>query len=287
MQTFYWKAGLAALLAMTLMGCQSPETPKPVSEAFWRAMAEGDADEVVKWSTRTDAAGHERFPDQWSGAEPGFGRVVIDADQASVVTRLPHRNDAKDPLKAQTYLVRQDGDWFVDYQKTRQDFTQRSLFDTLIDEANQWGETLSQRLDLEDWSKKMDDLAQQLDELSSQAAENAETAIDDYGQALRERLESLRQSIERALENNKDAPNDARQALRTTLIELDQRIEELKEPTAEALAKASSTLADAQERLKEISEAEYGELKQQWNAGLEQIETRTRAFFKDLRKTPE
>lgn len=287
MQKSYWRAGLAALFALMLAGCQSPETPQEISKVFWQAMAEGDAGKVVKWSTLSDASGYERFPEQWYGAEPSFGRVVINGDQASVVTLLRHQSEAESPLEAPTHLVQRDGDWLVDYPKTRKGFTHRSPFNALIDEVNQLGETLSREFDRADWSEKMDALAQQLDELSSQAARKAERAIDEYGEVLREQMQSLRQSIERALENNKGAPADDRRALRTTSMELDQRIKDLKEPTLDALAKASHTLVEAKERLKAVSEAEYGEFKQQWNATLEQIDTRTGVFFKELRQALE
>ena len=49
--------GLVAVATLTLLaGCSNPETPQEVAAAFWQAMAENDAGDVMEYSTLAESA---------------------------------------------------------------------------------------------------------------------------------------------------------------------------------------------------------------------------------------
>ena len=73
-------------------GCSRPESPQEVSEAFWQAVLEEDAEAAADYSTLVDEAAFDGFEQQWQNVSIEWGRVVIDDNLARVTTTL--REDA-------------------------------------------------------------------------------------------------------------------------------------------------------------------------------------------------
>ncbi len=100
--------GLIAAFALTILaGCSKPETPQEVAAAFWQAMAENDAGDVMEYSTLSDTAAFDGYKRSWTDAVPSFGRVIIEDREATIVTRLPAEAGTEgERLELVTYLVR-------------------------------------------------------------------------------------------------------------------------------------------------------------------------------------
>lgn len=283
----YPRLFVSGMLMLTLMlaGCSKPETPQEVAEAFWQAVAENNAKAVAEYSTLIDSAAFERFADELQqGTSPYWGRVVIDDNEASIVTRLPGEGDAADEREVLTYLVRQDGQWRVDYQRTSDAVTTRSRLKNLIGQIGDWKDRITAQFNDSsiELADRMEQLEKDLETYSAQARNQASQAMEKYGEVLRDYMEQLADSIEQALKERKQAPPGDRETLQRTMADLNDRSEELEEPTLDALARGSRTLAEAQANLSEVSSEAFADYQRQWRKMMDDIQERTERFLGEL-----
>ncbi len=280
---FPWLAVVASLLL--LAGCSKPETPQEVAAAFWQAMAENDAGDVVALSTLTDEKQFDAYKRDWTNAVPSFGRVVIEEREATIVTRLPTEEGSDgERLELQTYLVSTAEGWLVDYQRTGDAILNPSPFSGLMGQLNSLGEKLSASFarSSEDLEARMNELSRDLEAYSDELRIRAERAMEDFADALQEAMKNLEESLNESLEDNDQAPQEDRVILEQASRDLDQKAEALDEPTAEHLAEATRAVAEAGESLSRLSSETWAEYRDQWEARLDDIRADTKAFFEDL-----
>ncbi|MGM0768829.1 MAG: hypothetical protein ACQEV6_12440 [Pseudomonadota bacterium] len=272
-------------LAMVLAACSKPDTPQEVAAAFWQAMADNDAGDVVEYSTLTSADDFDQFQRDWADVVPSFGRVVIDNADATIVTRLPAENGGiSERREVITYLVEQDGQWLVDYARTGDAVMNPSPFSGLMGQLSEIGERLTARFSSssDDMEQRLNEMARELEAYSEAMSRRAEEAVNDYGQILREYMEQLEESVNRALEEHRRAPERDRNTLEQAANDLERSGEELAEPTLEALANASRTLADTGERLAATSAEAFERDREEWAAKLREIREHSEQFFREL-----
>lgn len=283
-----WR-GLAAAVALVLLaGCSSPETPQEVAEAFWQAVAENDADDVVELSTLSTPVDFDSFKRDWTDAVPSFGRIVIEQREATVVTRLPPEDGAEgERLELITYLVQGPDGWLVDYARTGDAILNPSPFGNLMGELNKLGEALSSSFSSssDEIEASMNEFARSFEAYSAEVERRAKDAVEDFGKRLQEAMEELEESINEALEDNSKATPEDRVILEQAARSVGNDAKALEEPTMEALAEASRTLAQTGERFTRLSNATYSQYREQWEAKLEKIRAETEVFFADLRQS--
>jgi len=280
---FPWLAVIAGLLL--LAGCSKPETPQEVAAAFWQAMAENDAGDVVALSTLTDEKQFDAYKRDWTNAVPSFGRVVIEEREATIVTRLPTEEGTEgERLELETYLVSTAEGWLVDYQRTGDAILNPSPFSGLMGQLNSLGEKLSASFSesSEDLEARMNELSRDLEAYSDELRLRAESAMEDFAEALQEAMKDLEESLNESLEDNDQAPKEDRVILEQASRDLDQKAEALDEPTAEHLAEATRAVAEAGENLSRLSSETWAQYRDHWEARLDEIRADTRAFFEDL-----
>lgn len=278
---------VSGMLMLTLMlaGCSKPETPQEVAEAFWQAVAENNAEEVAEYSTLIDSAAFERFAKGLQGTGPSsWGRLVIDDNEASIVTRLSGEGDTADEREVLTYLVRQDGQWTVDYQRTSDAVTTQSRLKNLIGQIGDWKERITAQFNdsSSELADQMEQLEKDLETYSAQARNQASQAMEKYGEVLRDYMEQLADSIEQALKEREQAPPHDRETLQRTMADLNDRSEELEEPTLDALARSSRTLAEAQAELSTVSSEAFADYQRQWRKVMDDIQESTERFLGEL-----
>lgn len=276
---------VTALSIIMLAGCSHPETPQEVAAAFWQAMADNDAGDVVEYSTLTDKAEFDGYERSWTNVVPSFGRVVIDGDSASVVTRLPAEGGPEgERLELVTWLVREGESWVVDYPQTGAAIVNPSPFQSLMSELNKLGEQLSGSLKASsgELEQGVNELARQLQAYSDDMGRKAEGALEDFSQQLRKAMKTLQKSLEQALEQDNQATPDDRVILEQAARELGDSAGALNEPTLDALANAGRALSETGEQLARLSDATLTRYRDQWQASLAEIRTDIEAFFSGL-----
>ncbi|WP_417567402.1 hypothetical protein [Marinobacter sp.] len=276
---------ITALVFAFLAGCSSPESPQEVAAAFWQAMAENDASDVVEFSTLTESAEFDGYKRNWTNAVPSFGRVVIDGTEATIVTRLPAESGSEgERLELVTYLIREPDGWLVDYQRTGEAILNPSPLRGIMGELNKLGEKLSKSFSSssDDFEASMDEFARSFEAYSAEINRQAQDAMEDFGDTLQDAMKELKESLEEALKEDRQAPPEDRVILEQAAHDLDTKGEALDEPTMETLADASHTLAETGERLSRLSDGTFSRYQDEWEAKLAEIRAETEAFFENL-----
>lgn len=274
------------VIALALMaGCSKPETPQEVAAAFWQAMADNDADDVVTFSTLSDTAEFDGYGRSWANAVPSFGRVVIDGNQATIVTRLPTNTGPEgERLELTTYLTRQQSHWLVDYQRTGEILLNPSAFDGLMGELDRLKNRLSEQWasSSDNLEASMNELARDFDAYSDAMSQQAEDAVEAFGETLQKAMKDLQKSIDDALNNSTAPTPDDKVILEQAARELGTKAEALSKPTMKTLSDASRTLAETGEQLTHLSRKTLREHQSVWEQKLSDIRDDTEAFFADL-----
>ncbi|MFV8781050.1 hypothetical protein ACNKU7_01390 [Microbulbifer sp. SA54] len=193
-------------LAVLLSACSGPETPQQVTETFWEAAINEDASVVARYSTLERAEDYDAFSADWHNYRPQWGRVVIDGDQASVVSKLSSTEETGPRRrKFTTYLVRQDGEWLVDYERTAMSIN-GGVFGDLLKKFDLFSRDLSQQLDEKtiEAGSQMEQMLEELESAGKDLREQANEALEIYSEELRRAIEEVDESLQRALEENSE-----------------------------------------------------------------------------------
>jgi nucleotide-binding universal stress UspA family protein len=277
---------IAALTLALLAGCSNPETPQEVAAAFWQAMAENDAGDVMEYSTLADSATFDGYKRSWTDAVPSFGRVVIEGREATIVTRLPAEAGTEgERLELITYLVRIQDQWLVDYDRTGEATLNPSPFSNIMGELNRLGEKLSASFSSSsgELEQQMEQLARDLEAYSEEMGRQAESAMDEFGEKLQEAMREFERSVEEALKKDEPTPPEDRVILEQAARDLDRQADELSDPTMEALANASRTVAATGERFTRLSEDTLNRYREEWEQKLAEMRAEAAAFIEQLR----
>ncbi len=279
--------GLIATLALVVLaGCSNPETPQEVAAAFWQAMAENDASDVVEYSTLADAAAFDGYKRSWTDAVPSFGRVIIEGREATIVTRLPAEAGTEgERLELITYLVRFNDQWLVDYDRTGDAILNPSPLSNIMGELTKLGQKLSDSFSSSSgqMEQQMDQLARDLEAYSEEMSRQAQSAMDEFGEKLQEAMRELERSVEEALKDDKPKPEEDQVILEQAARDLDRQADELDEPTMEALANASRTVAETGERFTRLSDETLNRYREEWELKLAEMRADASAFIEELR----
>lgn len=204
MKYYRWIAAVvvAALFAVST-GCSKPDTPQEVTTEFWQAVVKNNAKDAVALSTLTDTSVFGRFGRDGLNTLPDFGRVVIDANQASIVTYLPAGVQVEKAAPGErreitTYLVQINDRWLVDFQRTYEAVVRPEPFSGLRHDINKLREQFDGIVgrSSEQISEQMDQLARDFENYSDETGKKAEEVLENFGRS----LEDLRKRIEKSLE---------------------------------------------------------------------------------------
>lgn len=192
-----------ATLSVVVAGCSSPETPQEVATEFWQAVVKNNAKDAVDLSTLTDTGAFGRFGRDGLNTLPDFGRVVIDADEASIVTYLPAGVQVEKAAPGErreitTYLVQINDQWLVDFQRTYEAVVKPEPFSGLKHDINNLREQFDGIVgrSREQISERMDQLTKEFENYSNETGKKAEEVLESFGRS----LEDLRKRIEKSLE---------------------------------------------------------------------------------------
>ena len=279
--------GLVAIATLTLLaGCSNPETPQEVAAAFWQAMAENDAGDVMEYSTLAEATAFDGYKRSWTDAVSSFGRVVIEDREATIVTRLPAEAGTEgERLELVTYLVRFQDQWLVDYDRTGEAILNPSPFSSIMGELSRLGDELSARFSSssDDFEQQMEQLARDLEAYSEEIGREAEGAMEAFGKKLQEAMRELERSVEDALKDSEPTPEEDRVILEQAARDLDRQADELNEPTMESIASASRTVAETGERFTRLSEETLNRYREEWQQRLAEMRADADEFIEQLR----
>ncbi|MCC4270190.1 hypothetical protein LL254_05670 [Marinobacter nauticus] len=265
-------------------GCSRPESPQEVSEAFWQAVLEEDAEAAADYSTLVDEAAFDGFEQQWQNVSIEWGRVVIDDNLARVTTTLSGLEGQNEATESLTYLVRKGDDWLVDYYRTGDALKQGPVWGSLVGQLEKLGEDLKSR-----WANQSDEMAVELERLGRELQQQAQSMNEDmsalaeeYGDQLSQHLQELSESLREALKSTPSATPQDRRTLNETVIRLEDQREQLSEVNLKTLAESTATAAEAQLQLGELSE-EFAAYKAEWRQRVVDMQAEMAEFLENLK----
>jgi gas vesicle protein len=255
--------------SLLLSGCFGPKTPQAVAKAFWQAVIAHDADAVVSYSTLSNPKSFDAFGLDWHGYTPVWGRVVIDGDQASIETHFTGPAGSQEGnRKCVTYLVRQKGDWKVDYPETAKDLHGGAL-GALFGSLGQMGHTLSKQLDAsaKQFNAEMQRMGKKLQAMADSFSQQAEGVINKNAKRLQDIMRQLQDSINRALQDKHNHPSaHERQVMVNVADDLNASSNLLAHPSSKSLSACNDDMGAAQQQLNSIDSGVSDNYKTQWRA---------------------
>jgi len=268
-----------------LSACLAPKTPQEVTKAFWGAVINDDAASAVEYSTLTDVKDFDGFSKVWKGFKPTWGKVIIDGEEASVVSSFASpENSDMDKREFTTYLVRQGDTWKVDYSRTK-DAVNGGALGSLFGALSQLGSDLSKQFEssANDFRHEMERMSKELEAMSEELGKQSSESINQYADELRKNIQELEESINRALKDrNNKLTDEERQKLQEVAKDLDKDKENLSDPTPESVAESSINVGKAQQQLDAISNEYVNEYKKQWRELSKQLEEEMQRMMNEL-----
>ncbi len=258
-----------ALLLSTLIltGCFGPESPQDVTREFWEAVITQNVDDTIEYSTLLDAKSYDSFNKKWDGYQLVIGKIVIDGNQAEVETKLSRiDNNSENHRKLNTYLVKQDGQWKVDYVHTAKSMD-GDVFTQFLGQLDDLGKKLSDTLkdSSNKFSIEMKRLENELKIFAQSTSDEANKIIEQHGAELKKSIEELAESIDRALkEHNNDLSEEEKRKLLKVSDDLNKSQQSLSTPTVSNINQSNRYMIQAQQQLDEINNETISSYKKQW-----------------------
>ena len=279
---------ISAVLLLT--ACFSPKTPQEVSQLFWQAVIENDTASIIKFSTLTDIKQYDAFSHDWSQSEASWGKVTIEDNRASIVTSISGPGDPDVNNKQFiTYLFQYDGQWKVDYARTRDEMqsdTFGNIFSQLSLISQNISENISQQLTIgaDNIDLEMARITQELQQLSSTLSEQASQSLNKYAESLAHKLDELARSVERVLKEQQDKlTKKDKDVLTEVARDLNQNSNNLsQQPGLESITEGSQAFARAQYQLDKTEGPVIEKYKKIWREWAENFETDMQKLINDL-----
>lgn len=272
-----------------LYACFAPQTPQEVARAFWTAVINDDARQAAEYSTLARAEDYDAFSRNWQGLQPSWGRIVLDGNEASIVTRFADPTTSeKTDREFVTYLVHREDRWKVDYERTGRGVRGGTLGE-LIGKLSQLGNDLSKQYEssLKDFQVEMERLGRRLEEMADTFGQQAAQSIERYAEELQRSIEQLRESINRALqEQERNMPEHDRRILTEVSADLERNSRNLSRPDITAVAEGGRNIGRAQQRLASIDSGWSAEYREQWHALSAKLEQDVQRLLQEISATP-
>ena len=137
--------GLLFLLSVT--ACQSTKTAEDITLAFWSAIAENNLELAEQYcSAQSKPLLSSSLHYNLQNTTLSYGKIVIDGNQATVETLIIPANDEKKHTFI-TFLLKEDNDWKVDYQRSRKNLENSQLFINLFKSLDTLSDTINKQLE--------------------------------------------------------------------------------------------------------------------------------------------
>ena len=246
-------------LATVLAACGGPKTPDEVALAFWEAMQAGDTAKAAMLTTDPKQQ-IKPLNEASQKSELKIGEVTLKGDAAAVATTIIKKNEdgSEKPIDFQTYLVKTEKGWRVDWQQTWNHLTRggnNSLAETLEELARTFTQGLDQTMDkLSDMLPKITQQLQSLGETSVKELQNNwEQMAPEIEQSITELSSTLGQTMKQGSEKLQKDLTKGVEELQEQLPEIQKEMEQLSRESSKTLAESmKQAIQDLNAKLKEL-----------------------------------
>ena len=287
MNSIYQRLIALFLTTILLTGCFGPESPQEVTREFWEAVITHNTEDVLENSTLIDLNRYNAFNRKWEGYQVVTGKLMIDANQAEVETKLSQINKTGEHnIKVTTYLIKQDKKWKVDYVRTAK-LLEGDVFGQFLGQLDQLSKNISSALNesSKKFSIEMQRLEDELKLFAQSTSDEANKILEHHGDKLKQRLKELAESIDRALKEHEDTlTDDEKSTLLKVSDDLEKNQQTLSEPTVNNINQSNRHIINVQQQLNKINNEKIADYKKQWNKWQDSFEAEVQALLDDLSK---
>lgn len=271
-------------LTLSVAACFGPKTPQEVTQAFWKAVLNNKVNDAVEFSTLSDATHYDAFSKNWTGYHATWGRVVIDDNQASVVSDFTApANSSGDDRKFITYLIKQDGTWKVDYDHTKISVN-GGVLGNLFGQLGQLGDELGKQLNssADRFKQEMDRMSKELEQMAKSLNDQASKSMNEYAEQLQKKLQELEDSIDRALKDDNKLSDHDRQVLRVAENNLARDRQRLRDPSVETILSSNRNIGTTQQNLNALDDRDLAKYKKEWSDLTREIQDAMQKMLDEL-----
>ena len=199
MRTPFHHAIASLLLVVINTSCANDLSPQEVAGLFWDGIEQGDADKVKRYITAADVIQLNSLDKVLPITEAKLARTVIDADFATIDTRVTVAGDKPVEFPLKTYLVLENDVWKIDYDKTINAVATAGKLAAVMDKVHDFSNALQDGID-----RSVQELENTLPQIEEELS-RIESHIKQQVPALRERLEKFAQELEDLLESPRES----------------------------------------------------------------------------------
>jgi len=176
--------GLLFLLSVT--ACQSTKTAEDITIAFWSAIGDNNLELAKKYcSAQSKPLLSSSHHYSFQNTTLNYGKIVIDGNQATVETLTITADDKQHSFI--TYLLKEDNNWKVDYQRSRKNLENSQLFIDLFKSLENLSDTINKQLE------------QQLPLI--------EKGIKSFEREFKQKIDDLENELKKSFPQKKQYPN--------------------------------------------------------------------------------
>jgi hypothetical protein len=195
----YFKGILLAFLCVFLAACSNPNSPKGVAKSFWDGVVAQDQATAQQYATveTQSAIDFSKNVVDWKLMTVKLGATEMTGDHASVVTEITDK--AKEhQYTFNTYLVKENGAWRVDYIRTRHASMTSEVFANLVESLQKLNDSLVTHYDdtVAGFEQASPAIRAQLEALSTNLAHqgHAQTHATTHP-TMHQRVEALKKAL--------------------------------------------------------------------------------------------
>ncbi len=193
------RSALCYLLLVVLTGCQPQPSPESIATTFWKAAVNNNSLIMKRLCSAATYDDSDDFSRLHTVTAFQLGKIVIDGDSAEIETRLFFDNPEQ-PIDITTYLVREDNEWKIDYQRSVSFLSMNREMTELIDDI----ETLAQEL--------AEQVEGSVEEFTEKALPEIRSRINDAEQELGQQLQEIKKKVDEFLDELERSLEESRPA---------------------------------------------------------------------------
>ncbi|TVL98953.1 MAG: hypothetical protein CV087_19890 [Candidatus Brocadia sp. WS118] len=190
----HWGWVCLALLIITFTsGCRLDKPPQEVAQCFWDAMKVQDVENGRKYATTSTRTLVDTSGEQFKDAVVTFGKIVIDGDLTTIDTTVRlQKHGTETSIPFQTILVKEDGEWRVDYAQTKETIKEDDSFSGITKNLQELGGKLTKRMD-----EALGEIKQKIPEYEEKMKKLGDVASKKMDEALQRSMEEIKKDIEK------------------------------------------------------------------------------------------
>ncbi len=175
------------LFLVVLTGCQQQPSAESIATTFWKAAVNNNSLIMKRLCSRDSYDDNDDFSRLHTVTAFQLGKIVIDGDSAEVETRLYFDNPDM-PVNVTTYLVREDKEWKIIYQRS-------------VSFLGMNREMIELMGDIETFAKELAEQVEgSVEEFREKALPEIRSRINEAEQELRQQLPEIKRKIDEFLD---------------------------------------------------------------------------------------